>query len=116
MIFIDGETWPPTMHGTGLEDYFNAAWCPTETYDSLYHGITVVPEGPKWAGKISLYRFHVEDPIHFAKSIKVTIEHGHDNRRSDDYSSTAYWYQLEPHKPFPVLPPVTERLPIKFPM
>ncbi|MEM7117610.1 MAG: glycoside hydrolase family 172 protein [Chloroflexota bacterium] len=115
MIFIDGETWPPTMHGTGLEDYFNAAWCPNETYDSLYHGITVVPEGPGWAGKISLYRFHVEDPIHFEKSIKVTIEHGHDNRRSDDYSSTAYWYQLEPHKAFPTLPSVSERLPVKFP-
>lgn len=26
-------------------------------------------------------------------------------------SSTAYWYQLEPHKPFPELPPVVDRLP-----
>lgn len=27
MIFIDGESWPPSIHGTGLEDYFHSAWC-----------------------------------------------------------------------------------------
>ena len=41
----------------------------------------------------------------------MTIEHGHANDRSDFYSSTAYWYQTEPHKPFPALPPVGARLP-----
>jgi phage protein U len=25
MIFIDGEQWPPSLHGTGTEDYFNTA-------------------------------------------------------------------------------------------
>jgi hypothetical protein len=44
----------------------------------------VMPGGPNWSGKISLYRYHVEDPIHFRKSIRVTIEHGHANRRADD--------------------------------
>ena len=51
------------------------------------------------------------DPIYFEESIKVTIEHGHANHRSDDYSSTAYWYQTEPHKKFKPLLPVKERLP-----
>ncbi len=110
MIFIDGEEWPPSLHGTGTEDYFNTSWCPAESYSSPYHGITL-PGGPNWSGKISLYRFHIEDPVYFAKSIKVTIEHGHDNRRSDDLSSTAYWYQSEPHSPFPPLPAVEQRLP-----
>jgi hypothetical protein len=109
MIFIDGEPWPPSLHGTGTEDYFNTAWCPSEPYSAPYHGITL-PGGDNWSGQISLYRFHVEDPISFAKSIRVTIEHGHANKRSDDYSSVAYWYQTEPHKPFPILP-VEERLP-----
>ena len=40
----------------------------------------------------------------------MTIEHGHANRRSDDVTSTAYWYQLEPHAPFG-LPPLADRLP-----
>jgi hypothetical protein len=110
MIFIDDDTWPPSLHGTGTEDYFNTAYCPAVKYDAPYHGVTL-PGGPNWSGKVSLYRFHIEDPIHFQKSIRVTIEHGHTNRRSDDYSSTAYWYQVEPHKPFPPLPPVAARLP-----
>jgi hypothetical protein len=57
-----------------------------------------------------MYRFHIEDPITFRKSIRVTVEHGHANALSNDYSSTAYWYQTEPHKPFSILP-VEKRLP-----
>jgi len=109
MIFIDGEPWPPSLHGTGTEDYFGTAWCPTQAYSSPYHGITL-PGGPNWSGQISLYRFHVEDPVTFERSIRVTIEHGHANRRSDDLSSVAYWYQELPHRPLE-LPPVDRRLP-----
>jgi hypothetical protein len=47
----------------------------------------------------------------FQKSIRVTIEHGHANDMSNDYSSTAYWYQTEPHAPFPPLLPADQRLP-----
>jgi hypothetical protein len=110
MIFVDGEPFPPSLHGTGTEDYFNTAWCPTQQYSAPYHGVTM-PGDRNWSGKISLYRFHVEDPIRFQKSIRVTIEHGHANRRSDDWSSTAYWYQSEPHAVFPPFLPVDERLP-----
>ena len=109
MIFIDGEEFPPSLHGTGTEDYFNTSWCPTQEYSAPYHGITM-PGGPNWSGKISLYRFHIEDAVCFERSIKVTIEHGHNNHRNDDVSSTAYWYQTEPHLPFTLLP-VDQRLP-----
>ncbi|MDH5441947.1 MAG: DUF2961 domain-containing protein, partial [Candidatus Bathyarchaeota archaeon] len=51
------------------------------------------------------------DPIHFQKSIKVTIEHGHANALSNDYSSVAFWYQSEPHKKFPELPDAAQRAP-----
>jgi hypothetical protein len=111
MVFVDQEPgdWPPTLHGTGTEDYVNTAWCPTQTYSAPYHGITL-PGGRNWRGPVSLYRFHVEDPVVFERSIRVTIEHGHANRRSDDWSSVAYWYQAEPHVPFR-LAPVQDRLP-----
>jgi len=109
MIFVDGEAFPPSLHGTGTEDYFNTAWCPAEEYSSPYHGITMAG-GPNWSGKISLYRFHIEDPVCFRESLRVTIEHGHNNHRSDDISSTAYWYQAEPHMPFDLLP-VEQRIP-----
>ena len=80
-IHVDGEPWPPRLHGTGTEDYFGLAFCPTQEYAAPYHGLTVysgTPEWP-WGGKNSMYRFHVEDPIRFRSSIRVTIETGHDN-------------------------------------
>ncbi len=110
MIWIDGEL---TLRGTGTEDYFNTAFSPEHTFSAPYHGLPLysgTPEWP-WSGKNSMYRFHIEDPIHFRESIKVTIEHGHANDLSNDYSSTAYWYQTEPHAPPPPLPPVDDRLP-----
>ena len=113
MIFIDGEPWPPELHGTGTEDYFNMAFCPREEHCAPYHGLTLY-SGNKdwnWKGKNSMYRYHIEDPIRFHKSIRVTIEHGHANKLTNDYSSTAYWYQLEPHEPFPKLLPLEARLP-----
>lgn len=110
MIFIDGESFPPSLHGTGTEDYFDMSACPSQEFCSPYHGLPL-PGGPNWSGKITLYRFHIEDPICFEKSIRVTIEHGHANRRSDDYSSVAYWYQTEPHKTFPKMLPPKKRLP-----
>lgn len=109
MIFVDGEQWPPEIHGTGTEDYFNTAWCPTQTFHGLYHGLTL-PGGENWSGQISYYRFHIEDPITFEKSIRVTIEHGHNNHRCDDISSVAYWYQDTCSQSL-ILAPVEQRLP-----
>jgi hypothetical protein len=68
--------------------------------------------GPNWSGKITTYRYHVLDPVIFRKSIRVTIEHGHNNHRSDDISSAAYWYQREPHKKFRPMRPVEKRMPL----
>ena len=50
------------------------------------------------------------DPIRFQERIKVTIEHGHANHLSDDWASTAYWYQTLPSPQLQILP-VEERLP-----
>lgn len=112
MIFIDGEE-TPSIYGTGTEDYFNTAFAPTQEYSAPYHGV-ILYQGTddwKWRGKNTSYRYHIEDPIFFESSIKVTIEHGHANKLTNDYSSTAYWYQTEPHAPFPALLPVAQRLP-----
>jgi hypothetical protein len=112
MIFIDGDSLP-TLHGTGTEDYFNTAFGPHDEFCTPYFGITLNQGDPEnwWRRKNSMYRFHIEDPVQFEKSIRVTIEHGHANKLSNDYSSTAYWYQTEPHRPFPPLPGVDARLP-----
>lgn len=75
----------------------------------LYHGLTL-PGGPNWSGQISTYRFHIEDPITFTRSIRMTIEHGHDNHRSDALSSIAYWYSDRTDDVI-TLAPVDDRLP-----
>jgi D-arabinan exo alpha-(1,3)/(1,5)-arabinofuranosidase (non-reducing end) len=58
------------------------------------------------------YRFHLTDPVRFTRRIRVTMEHGHANHLSDDWSSTAYWYQRLPTRPFGILP-VAQRLPLR---
>jgi len=108
MIFIDSEPWPPSMHGTGTEDYFGTAFGPTQEYCAPYHGLTLYsgdPErkGYKYHGQNAMYRLHIADPVAFHSSIRVTIEHGHANKLTGDWCSTAYWYQLEPHRPIPPL-------------
>jgi hypothetical protein len=67
----------------------------------------------------SLYRWHIMDPISFDHDLKVTIQalgwgdDGKYMKLSDDIASVAYWYQTEPHAPFPPLPSVEQRAPTK---
>jgi hypothetical protein len=110
MFFIDGEGFPPSLHGTGLEDYFNNAWGFQEEFNYPFIGYSLKGDR-NWTGMSSMYRFHIVDPIYFKKSLRAGIEHGHANQRSDDFSSTAYWYQTEPHKPLEPLLPVKQRMP-----
>jgi hypothetical protein len=111
MIFIDGDRLP-TINGTGTEDYYNGAWdFGGQAFGYAHNGAPYVVDPERIGGRYCLYRWHVESPIAFENSIRVTIEHGHANHRSDNFYSTAYWYQTEPHAPFPALPAATERIP-----
>jgi len=111
MIFIDGDILP-TINGTGSEDYFNGAWdFGGHPFAYEHNGAPYIVDPERIGGRYCLYRFHTESPITFEKSIKVTIEHGHANTRSDSFYSTAYWYQTEPHANFPPLPRVEDRIP-----
>jgi hypothetical protein len=110
MFFIDGEK-SPSINGTGSEDYFLGAWdFGDHSFSYALYGAPV--KGPESAGsRSSVYRFHLDSPIPFTKGLKATIEHGHANHRSDNFFSVAYWYQKEPHAPFPALPDVEQRIP-----
>jgi hypothetical protein len=110
MFFIDGET-TPSINGTGSEDYFLGAWdFGGHAFSYGLYGAPVVGQEVA-GGRSSVYRFHLDSPIPFTKSLRATIEHGHANHRSDNYFSVAYWYQTEPHAAFPALPPLEERIP-----
>ena len=91
------------MLGTGTEDYFSSGWYfDTGPYSAPYHS---APVKDTLTGRVSAYRWHVEDPIPFRRGLRFTIEHGGTNDTPGaDYSSVAYWYQTHPHAPFPPLP------------
>jgi hypothetical protein len=118
MFLVDGEPWPGSAHGTGTEDYFNQSWCPDEHYLHPYFGTARAPgrlnDSPRfgWLGRTHVYRFHLEDPIRFAKSLRASIEHGHANCLTLELASVAYWYQTLPSKPFPPLPTPEQRVPL----
>ena len=109
MIFIDDDTWPPSLHGTGGEDYFGHGWGMQRNAYPMCGSIVHEAEVP---GFQHSYRFHVTDPVRFTRRIRVTMEHGHANHLSDEWSSTAYWYQRLPTRPFGILP-VAQRLPLR---
>lgn len=120
-FFIDGEP-EPRLRGTGTEDYFCDAWG-FRQQDGPFYG-TPLWEGYNTGDRGTAYRFHLADPVTFTKSLRVEIEHKGSQtfpdgkgsgfiERDDLMSSVGFWYQAEPHKPWPALPPGPERLPFR---
>jgi len=67
MFFIDGDTWPPSLHGTGSEDYFCHAWGMQDNA-FLYNGTSYHANGNQVVGeKITVYRYHILDPVAFQR-------------------------------------------------
>jgi len=111
MFFVDGKKWPGSLHGTGTEDYFNTSWCPQVPFRHPFYGYARVNDGTGWLGRTHVYRFHIADPVYFDKSLRFSIEHGHDNCLTLDVSSVAYWYQTPLAGKFLELPTRAERAP-----
>ena len=118
-FYIDGDT-EPTLRGTGTEDYFCDAWGFRE-FNRPYYGV-VIFGGYEVGSLVSVYRWHVTDPIHFKKSLRFEIEHKGEMEdtngkgtssfaeRPDLFSSVAFWYQTGQAKRFATLPPAQERV------
>lgn len=118
-FYLDGDDEFPTICGTGTEDYFGGAWNfefpPGQygIYSTPYLGLCQVikPDGLyRSQQRFGMYRWHVRDPIRFEEDLRVTIQAlgwrsgGRYLPLQDDIASTAFWYQTEPHAPFPPLP------------
>jgi hypothetical protein len=119
-FYLDGDRDFPTICGTGTEDYFcgsynfeNQKTHQYQEFTTPYSGLAQVirPDGLYSSQqRFGLYRWHVVDPIRFAKDLRVTIQAlgwrsgGRYLPLRDDIASVAYWYQTEPHAPFPPLP------------
>jgi hypothetical protein len=119
-FYMDGDDEFPTIAGTGTEDYFlgsygfvNAQNNGYQEYTTPFAGMPQVirPDGHNSANtRFGLYRWHIMDPIRFKEDLRVTIQAlgwrsgGRYLPLQDDIASVAYWYQTEPHHPFPDLP------------
>ncbi len=118
-FYMDGDGEFPTICGTGEEDYFCGSYgyaervvdgkVTYENFSSPYTGFYHVP----YAGtqrRFGQYRWHITDPVRFERDLRITIQslgwksEGRYLPLEDDLASVAYWYQLEPHNPFPALP------------
>src|SRR5208337_2851773 len=83
MFFVDGEKLP-SINGTGTEDYFLGAW--DFGGKPFAYGLFGAPQvGPERQGsRWSVYRFHLDSPVTFTKSLRATIEHGTADDRADN--------------------------------
>jgi hypothetical protein len=119
-FFLDGDAEFPTICGTGTEDYFcgsynfeNGQTHRYQEFTTPYSGLSLVtrPDGLYDSQqRFSLYRWHITDPIRFERELRVTIQSlgwqskGRYLPQQNDMASVGYWYQSEPHAPFPALP------------
>lgn len=75
-VYRDGDDAYPTICGTGLEDYAGSAWGLGPHY-ALYAGAPLDVRPPS-AGPnpdfVGFYRWHLADPLLFARALRVTIQ------------------------------------------
>ncbi|RNI20293.1 glycoside hydrolase family 172 protein [Flexivirga caeni] len=124
-FYLDGDRDDgfPTICGTGTEDYFGGAWnfdVPGRGYTAYttpYLGMPQVisPDGLYHSQqRFGMYRWHVPDPIHFARDLTVDIQAlgwrpNHRYRSlTDDIASTALFYLDSPNGQAPQLPSVED--------
>lgn len=115
-MYLDDDQYP-SIHYTGTEDYFCGSYAfgndiyiqKYQTFSGLYAGMFSILGDTKAVynaqKRFLLYRLHVNDPIHFEKNFRMTLDNlGWTGPRYDDYTSVAYWYQTLPSAPLKSLP------------
>lgn len=122
-FYLDDDQEYPSICGTGTEDYFGGAWGfygpdkREEPYSTPFLGLPLVQRESGEVNRFGMYRWHVLDPIRFRQNLRVTVQalgwwpNGRFQPLTDDIASTAFWYQIEPHAEFPVLPGPPARWP-----
>lgn len=106
-VYLDGDREFPTICGTGSEDYVGLSWGMQQT-PFRYNGCCLDQKG-----FITMYRWHLPDPIVWQKEVRITIQQiGWKNglyERQDDWACATFWYQAVPSAPLPPLPDLKAR-------
>lgn len=122
-FYVDGER-EPSIVGTGCEDFFNDAWN-LRLFTNANTGVTIKePNGEDC--RFTAYRWHIQAPVTFRRSLKVDIErrsyalvadpatgereHYDFKYRPDFCSSVAFWYQKTIAERQGRFPPIEERI------
>ena len=131
-FYLDGDTDFPTICGTGSEDYVGLSYGIQQT-TFLYHGCNLIynsdsiyqikdyitNELKNMSNQyISMYRWHIPDPIYWEKECRVTIQQigwspnvkNHLFERQDDWSSATFWYEPIPSNHLPEIPSAEKRI------
>jgi hypothetical protein len=69
-VYVDDDREWPTLVGTGTEDLVGSAWG-LGPFNHLYQGAPLTDEKD---GVWGSYRYHVPDPVYFAKAVRVTLQ------------------------------------------
>lgn len=120
MWFVDGAT-KPTIEGTGSEDYFCGAWDFGHAFQLPYNGVTWY-DNEKFGGEKrgitnTVYRWHIQDPVPFTKSLVMQLEHGswggNEDRKpfTNNYTTLGLFYSDNPEGDGPPLAPYADRIP-----
>ncbi len=123
--FVDGEA-KPVITGTGSEDYFCGGWDFGRAFWTPYFGVPYYDNGEKGGEKRGIlntaYRWHIQDPVPFKKSLLLTLEHGRSGGDKDrkpftnHYTTTSFYYVDHAEHDGPAIPAYRDRVPVLIPL
>lgn len=125
-LYIDGDADFPTVCGTGTEDYVGLSFG-IQANAFRYHGANWrEADDDTDTGRVSIYRWHLPDPVVWKTDIRVTIQQigitggttpatieaykAQLVERADDWSCATFWYEATPGAPLPPMPDLAARL------
>jgi hypothetical protein len=123
--YVDGSD-KPVITGTGTEDYFCGAWAFGRAFWTPYFGVPYFDDpniGGQRRGILnSCYRWHIQDPVPFKKSLLFTLQHGEqggDEKRkpfTNHYTTVGFYYLDNPEGDGPAIPAFKDRVPTLIPL
>jgi hypothetical protein len=109
-VYLDGDREWPTIVGTGSEDWVGLAWG-IQVAPFLYNGCSLNDKN-----FVSMYRWHLPDPIAWQKEARITIQQiamprggGKLTETQDDWSTATFWYEPVPSAKLPPMPDLKAR-------
>jgi hypothetical protein len=123
--YVDGDSAFPTINGTGAEDYVGLSWGLQQAAFQYNGASWVENDDDTTTGRISMYRWHLLDPLTWQQDMRITIQQiGHNGdepstlqdylgdlyEREDDWSAATFWYEAVPSAPLPAMPGLQERI------